>query len=77
MTQATIDLVKTSGKMTGEQMRQIRTDLKLTQKEFADVLGYGKGGYVKISEMENNKRGISGMLIELLYYFYKVVEQIK
>lgn len=57
------------GKITGENVRRIRTELELTQSQFADLLKYGKGGQSKISEIENNKRELTNIQIELLYWY--------
>ncbi len=41
--------------MTGQELRNIRESLELSQQEFADVLDYSRG---YICEMENNVKPI-------------------
>jgi transcriptional regulator with XRE-family HTH domain len=49
--------------MSGEELKKLRTDKKLTQEQFADKLGTTKN---RISEWENNKFKISKSYTKLL-----------
>ena len=59
----------TDRKMTGQQVREIRKKLKLSQSQFAKLLKYKEGGQSKISEIENGKREMRPIQVELLYWY--------
>ena len=52
---------------TPEKVKDLRQHVGWTQPELAEYLGYGEAGAaVRVSELENGKRGISGPVGRLL-----------
>ena len=55
--------------MNKEEFKQIRKDLKLTQRQLAQELGLSKNGRGYIVKIENGKSNPSGLLIKALLLF--------
>jgi transcriptional regulator with XRE-family HTH domain len=58
--------------MTGEQLKQRRKELGLTQQEVADGLGISRE---RLSEWENGKFKISNAYVKLLESFFQSKEK--
>ena len=51
---------------TPERIRELRAYVGWTQAELGDYLGYGTGATVRVSELENGKKSVSGPVGRLL-----------
>jgi transcriptional regulator with XRE-family HTH domain len=49
---------KWENRLSGEQLREIRKQAGLTQKQAATALGFGKTGWTFVSGMERGERGV-------------------
>ena len=51
---------------TPEHIKELRKHVGWTQAQLGDYLGYGTGATVRISELENGKKSVSGPVGRLL-----------
>lgn len=58
--------------ITEMNIKQIRKELGLTQRQLADELGLAKNGDVYIRKVENGKTEASGLLLKAAKMLYKL-----
>lgn len=51
---------------TPERVKALRSHVGWNQAQLGEYLGYGEGGRVRVSELENSTRGVSGPVGRLL-----------
>lgn len=51
---------------TPEQIKRLRHHVDWTQAQLGEYLGYGTGATVRVSELENGKKSVSGPVGRLL-----------
>lgn len=62
----------TKGIMTGQELKEIRLNLNMTQEEFGKLLGYAPdSATVRVSELENERIRITATIDRLARYIEK------
>lgn len=59
------------GYMKPKDLKAIRIDAGITQKEFGKILGFGAAGQVRVSELESGREPISKQVKIIASYFSK------